>query len=317
MSYLTESKAILKDTGSTYFFLLKIMIPVVIIVKILEEYGAIEIIGQSLNPAMEVVGLPGEFGLVIATAMLVNIYGAIIVFFSLSLTHIYTDAQVTVLACMMLIAHTLPIEARIAQKAGVRLWFTLFLRISGAFLFGFILNLIFTNFGLFQNNNVLIWKPDYTDPTLTQWAMGQAGYFLMIFVIILSLMTFMRILKNTGALEKINSFFKPAVEFLGMSKNAAILPLIGMTLGLAYGGGLIVKEAKSKLISKKDVFLSLSFMGLSHSLIEDTILTFSIGASIFGILFGRVFFTIIVMIILVRVINRISKKKFEKYFMNS
>jgi hypothetical protein len=317
MSYLTEIKETLKDTGSTYFFLLKIMIPISIIVKILQEYGAIELIGKSLNPAMGIVGLPGEFGLVFATAMLVNIYGALIVFFTLSFNYTYTVAQVTILACMMLIAHTLPIEARIAQKAGVRLWFTLSFRILGAFLFGFILYLFLSTFHLFQNENVMLWKPGYTNPTLTQWAIGQVGYYVMIFLIILSLMTLLRILKNTGALEKINNFFKPGLESLGMSKNAAILPIIGMTLGLAYGGGAIVKEVKNKLISKRDVFLSLSFMDLSHSLIEDTLLTLSIGASIFAIFFGRIFFTIIVMVILVRVINRFSKKTFEKYFMNS
>lgn len=81
MSYSSEIKETLKDTGSTYFFLLKIMIPISIIVKILEEYSAIEIIGESLNPAMGIVGVPGEFGLVFATAMLVNIYGALVVFF--------------------------------------------------------------------------------------------------------------------------------------------------------------------------------------------------------------------------------------------
>ena len=103
-----------------------------IIVKILEYYGAIEIIGENLGPAMGVVGLPGEFGLVFATAMIANIYGALIVFFTLSLQYTYTVAQVTILACMMLIAHTLPVEGRIAQKAGVRLWYTLSLRILGA-----------------------------------------------------------------------------------------------------------------------------------------------------------------------------------------
>lgn len=316
MNLYQEIKETLKDTGSTYFFLLKIMIPISIVVKILEEYGAIEIIGEVLGPAMGTVGLPGEFGLVFATAMITNIYGALIVFFTLSLQYTYTVAQVTILACMMLIAHTLPVEARIAQKAGVRLWFTLTLRILGAFVFGVILHVIFSSFNLFQNENVLIWKPGYTNPTLVQWAIGQIGYYLMIFFIILSLMILIRILKNTGALEKLNNFLKPGLEFLGMSKNAAILPIIGITLGLAYGGGLIVKEAKSRLISKKDVFLSLSFMGLSHSLIEDTLLTLSIGASIFGILFGRVIFTIAVMFILIKVINHLSKKTFEKYFVN-
>ena len=139
----------------------------------------------------------------------------------------------------------------------------------------------------------------------------------MIFLIILSLMIFMRVLKNTGALDKMNNFLKPSMKFLGMSKNATILPIIGLTLGLAYGGGLIVKEAKSKLISKKDTFLSLSFMDLSHSLIEDTLLTLAIGASIFGILVGRLLFTILVMIIIVKIINLLSKKTFEKYLMNN
>ena len=316
MSLSTEIKETLKDTGSTYFFLLKIMIPISIIVKILEEFGLIEIIGENLSPVMGVVGLPGEFGLVIATAMITNLYGALVVFFTLSLQYSYNVAQVTILACMMLIAHTLPIEARIAQKAGVRLWYTLALRIFGAFAFGFILNIIFSNFNLFQSKNVLIWKPSYTDPTLAQWALGQIGYYFMIFLIILSLMILIRILKKTGALDRLNNFLKPGLRFLGMSKNAAILPIIGLTLGLAYGGGLIVKEAKSKLISKKDVFLSLSFMGLSHSLIEDTLIMLAIGASIFGILIGRIFFTIFVMIIIVKLINQLSKKTFEKYLMN-
>jgi len=316
MNLLIEIKETFKDTGSTYFFLLKIMIPISIIVKILEEYGAIEIIGENLTPAMGVVGLPGEFGLVIATAMITNIYGALVVFFTLSLQYTYNVAQVTILACIMLLAHTLPVEARIAQKAGVRLWFTLTLRILGAFAFGVILNLIFSTFNLFQNENVLLWKPEYTDPNLTQWAISQIVYYIMIFLIILGLMILMRILKKTGSLDRLNNFLKPGLKFLGMSKNAAILPIIGMTLGLAYGGGLIVKEAKSKLISKKDVFLSLSFMGLSHSLIEDTLLTLAIGASIFGILFSRVLFTIFVMIILVKCINFISKKSFEKYLLN-
>ena len=316
MSLSTEIKETLKETGATYFFLLKIMIPISIIVKILEEYGLIEIIGENLSPAMGVVGLPGEFGLVIATAMIANLYGALVVFFTLSLQYTYNVAQVTILACMMLIAHTLPIEVRIAQKAGVRLWYTLALRILGAFTFGFILNIIFSSFNLFQNENILIWKPSYTDPTLAQWALTQVGYYLMIFLIILGLMILIRVLKKTGALDRLNNFLKPGLNFLGMSKNAAILPIIGLTLGLAYGGGLIVKEAKSKLISKKDLFLSLSFMGLSHSLIEDTLITLAIGASIFGILIGRVLFTILIMFFIVQCINQLSKKTFNRYLLN-
>jgi hypothetical protein len=317
MNIKQELQEIFTDTGSTYVFLLKIMIPISIIVKILEETGTISLIGNQLNPTMSVVGLPGDFALVLATAMLVNIYGALIVFFQLSLINTYTVAQVTIVACMMLIAHTLPIEARIAQKAGVRLWWTLCLRIFGAFLFGIILNILFTAFSLFQNTNTVIWQPEYTESSIGQWIIGQIGYYIMIFLIIFSLMVLMKLLKKTDILTKLNTFFKPGLEFLGMSKQAAILPLIGMTLGLAYGGGLIVKEAASNNISNKDVFLSLSFMGLSHSLIEDTILTLSIGASICGIFFGRILFTIGIMICITRCIGFLSSTTFQKYFMNT
>jgi spore maturation protein SpmB len=317
MNIKKELQAIVHDTGSTYLFLLKIMIPISIVVKLLEETGAIYLIGNQLTPAMSIVGLPGDFALVLATAMLVNIYGALIVFFQLSLLNTYTVAQVTIVACMMLIAHTLPIEARIAQKAGVRLWWTLCLRILGAFLFGMILNLLFTSFSLFQETSTVIWRPEYTESSIVQWIIGQIGYYIMIFLIILSLMILMHILKKTEVLNKLNTFFKPGLEFLGMSKQAAMLPLIGMTLGLAYGGGLIVKEAASNNISSKDIFLSLSFMGLSHSLIEDTILTLSIGASIGGIFFGRILFTIGVMFCMARCIRVLSTTTFQKYFMNT
>ena len=316
MKIINEIKETLKDAGSTTLTLLKILIPVSIIVKILSELGAIEIIGNYLSHAMGIVGLPGEFGLVWATAMLTNIYGAIVVLFTLSLTSSYTVAQVTVLGVMMLLAHTLPVEARIAQKAGVKLWFTLSLRILGAIAFGYVLNIIFSSFELFQNKSYMIWQTDIINPTLAQWILDQIKYYLIIFFIILSLVTLMRILQKTGAIDRLNNFLKPGLEFLGMSKNAAPMTIIGMTLGLAYGGGLIIREAKSKALSKKDTFLSLSLMGLSHSLIEDTLLILSIGATIFAVLIGRVLFTIMIISILIKFINNLSKKTFEKYFVN-
>ena len=316
MSISSEIKDVFKEAGSTTFTLLKIMIPISIIVKILAYYGIIEVIGEYLSPVMNVIGLPGEFGLVWATAMITNIYGSLVVFFNLSLTNVYSVAQVTILACMILVAHTLPIEARIAQKAGVRLWFTLFFRIFFAFILGLILSIIFTTFGLFESENKILWQPGIENPTIYQWIIGELRNYLMIFLIILGLLLLMRLLKNTGAIERLNNSLKPGLRLMGMSKDAAPIAIIGTTLGLAYGGGLIIKESKSKILSKKDIFYSLSLMGLTHSIFEDTLLMLAIGASIFGVLFGRVLFTIIVMILLIKIMNHVSKKTFEKYFVN-
>ena len=313
MSLSYEIKNLFIDVCKTSFPLFKIIIPVSIIVKILSELGLIEVIGDNLSPIMGLIGLPGDFGIVWATTMITNIYGGMIAFFHLSLTNTYTVGQVTVLATMMLIAHTLPIEVRIAQKAGVRAWFTILFRISCAFIIGLILCFIFTNFNIFQYENNLLWQPRITNPTLIQWIIDQLRNYAMIFLIILGLMTLMHILKKTGIIQKLNDFMEPGLRLLGMSKNAAPITIIGMTLGLSYGGGLIIKESKEKLLSKKDVFLSLCLMGLSHSLIEDTLLMLAIGANLIGILCARILFTIMVIFILIKLIKKISKKSFEHF----
>ncbi len=47
----------------------------------------------------------------------------------------------------------------------------------------------------------------------------------------------------------------------GDSEQAAYVTMVGFTLGLTYGGGLIIKEAKSGTMSHRDVFFGLGFMG--------------------------------------------------------
>jgi spore maturation protein SpmB len=206
------------------------------------------------------------------------------------------------------------VEARITQKGGVRLWFMLLLRIGGAFLLGWIIHLLFSIFHLYTNKSTILWTPGFKDPRLLYWILGECKNYIMIFLIILGLLSLMYVLKKSGVINRLNSFLEPFLKFLGMSKNVAPLAIIGMTIGLAYGGGLILRETKSHHLTKKDTFLSLSMMGLSHSLIEDTLLLVTIGASLVGILVGRLLFTILIMMLLIQCINRLSQRIFNKYF---
>ncbi len=314
MSASSEIKNVFFDACKTSFTLFKIIIPVSIIVKILSDLGLVEVIGRNLSPVMGLVGLPGEFGIVWTTAMITNLYGGMIAFFHLSLENSYSVAQVTVLATMMLIAHTLPVEVRIAQKAGVRAWFTILFRIGCAFIIGVVLSFIFNKLNILQNENKIFWQPEISNPNLIQWIFDQLRNYAIIFLIIFALMILMHVLKKIGVMQKLNDLMEPGLRFLGMSKNAAPVTIIGMTLGLSYGGGLIIKEAKEKMLSKKDAFLSLCLMGLSHSLIEDTLLMIAIGANLIGILGARIIFTIVVMFVLIKLIKHISKNSFQKFF---
>jgi len=308
---------VFKDGISTTYTLLKIMIPVSIITKILEITGVINIIGSLLSPLMEIVNLPGEYGLVWATTMITNIYGGIIVFLSLFKNHPLSVAQVTILSSMMLIAHTFLIENTICKKAGIKFWVISFFRFTSAFILGFLLNNVYTLFSLHEKKaKVLFDSNSKTGETTIAWILNEIENYLYIFLVILSLLLIIYIFKKTGFINIFNKIFNPVLKLFGISKKATPLTVIGMTLGLAYGGGLIIKEANSGHLSKKDIFFSLIFLTLSHSLIEDTLLMLTIGASITGVLIGRLLFTLILVSLIVKIFQGVSEKSFHKYFLN-
>ena len=303
-----------KETYSTAFTLLKIMLPISIVIKILSELNLIDPLGYLLSPIMGLVGLPGDFGLVWAAGMM-NFYGSIPIFIALSKNNVYSVAQVTVLASMILISHALPIEVRIAQKAGVRAWFMASLRIFSALFLGWILNNIFTFFNIYQNGSTILWEQKASDPSLLSWFLNELWNYIIIFLMIFSLLALIKILTKVGVIDKLNNILKPTLKYIGMSENAALLTIIGATLGISYGGGLIIKEAKGNILTKKDIFLSLCFMGLAHGLVEDSLVMTSLGASLIWISIGRIIFTFIVMTIIIRIITRMTTRTFERYFL--
>lgn len=304
---------LLRDAVQISYELFKIMVPLVLIVKILKELGMVEILARWLSPVMEVVGLPGSSGLVWATTLVTNIYAGMIVFVSLASEHPLTVAQTTVLASMMLIAHGLPVELRIAQKAGARLAAMGMVRVGGAFLFGFILNQVYALGNWLQQANTLAWAPPVQDPSYVAWAVGELRNLAMIFVIILCLLAVLRILGKLGITRLITKCMQPVLRLLGIGEEASTITIVGMTLGLAYGGGLIIREAQSGRLGKKDVLYSLALMGLSHSLIEDTLLLMVLGASLSGIFWGRIVFSLLCVYLMVKIVSRFPESVLERW----
>jgi len=130
--------------------LYKILIPFVFIIKILEISGAIEFTAKILEPLMSLVGLTPELGLVFVTAFLINIYAALVLFVNILPGLDVSVAEITILTTMILVAHNLPIECTICKAAGISVIYTASLRLISAFVLGFILKLIYFNFGFFN-----------------------------------------------------------------------------------------------------------------------------------------------------------------------
>lgn len=312
MTIVHEAKDILWRSGRISLELYKIMIPIIIAVKILQELGLIAWLALPLAPVMHLVGLPGEMGLVWATALVNNIYGSMIVFVSLAGQHDLTVAQVTVLGVMILIAHGLPVELQIVRKSGPRMGFQALLRIGGALLLGWMLSKLYAWGGWLQEPNVILWQPEPESEGLLAWGLGQAQNLAMVFVIILALTLIMRVFTAIGLTGLCVRLLAPVLRLLGIGPAAGTLTIVGMVMGLAYGGGMIMHEAHSGKVGSKDIFSSLSLMGLSHSVFEDTLLMIVIGGHVSGLLWARIIFTLVVIALLVRVVAWLGDEFFYR-----
>ena len=296
--------------------MLKILIPVSIGVKILQETGAMYYIGIALAPLMKLVGLPGEMGLVWGTGMITNLFGGILAYMNLAPYYHLDVAQTTVLCLMMLVAHTFPIELQITKKAGVKFITMLLFRFGFAFLMGFILNLIYNGFSVLTEPAVITWKQEVVlDPTWQQWALGELKNYATIMLFIFSLLFLIKILKAIGVIDWITKGLSPLLRMMGIGAEVTTIAIIGLTLGVVYGGVLIINESKNKNINKRDIFYCLALMGLCHSLIEDTILMMALGGHYTGMLIFRLITSFLIIWAIVKYTKRLSDKSFAKYFL--
>lgn len=315
MTKLIEiTKELVRDAVTASFELFKIMIPILILVKALQEMGLIKYVAMPLEPFMGLLGLPAEMGLVWASALINNIYTGMIVLSTLSGDMALTTAQATVLAMLMLVGHGLPVECAIARKSGARFLVQVLIRMVGAFIFAWVMHMIYTATGTLQEPATMIFTPDSTtDPSLAAWAISQGKNLLSIVVIIFGLLVMMRLLHAIKAIDLMNKILRPILSLIGIGPKASAITVIGLTMGLSYGGGLIINEAKNGSVGKEDIFYSLTLMGLCHSLIEDTLLLMLIGGHVSGIFWGRLILAIIAMAGIVQLVRRLPNRVQTSY----
>ena len=286
--------------------LYKVMIPVILVIKLLEELDLIRYAAWPLSPVMRLAGLPVEMGLVWAFAIISNLYSGIIVYAALAPNMtVLSTAQVTVLATMMLVAHNIPVECRIVKMAGVSFLGQAAIRILGGAAFGILLHAAFSGLNILQSPSIMLVAPSPQSHSLWIWALGQAKTLAMVFVVITCLLALMRLLNLLRVTDLFIFLLKPVLRLLGIGKSAATVTIIGLTMGLTYGGGLIVHEVRNGRVDKADLFPSLTLMGMSHALIEDTLLMALIGANLLGTFWLRLILSLLAVAIMTRVMARV------------
>ena len=77
---MNKIKELSKSSLEITYELFIIMIPTLIVVKILDELGFVQILNNFFAPLMFIIGLPEQMSLVFTTSMLTSPYAGLIVF---------------------------------------------------------------------------------------------------------------------------------------------------------------------------------------------------------------------------------------------
>ena len=89
--------------------------------------------------------------------------------------------------------------------------------------------------------------------------------------------------------------------------------VVGLTLGLGFGGGLMIKDVKQGIVAPRSAVGALIFINLFHSLIEDTTILLLIGPSLFTILVIRGLFVFALTFLLIKIFDNLPIDAYDRF----
>jgi spore maturation protein SpmB len=273
-----------KKALSTVLFLLKIMVPTSLAVALLGWSGLLGYIASFLAPLMRLIGLPGEAALVFISGALLNIYSAIAVMGTLSLTL----KHATILAIMSLTAHNLIVETTVMKSLGSSALKMTLLRIGAAIFAAFIYNLILPArlAGITFSAGVAAEKLAFL-PMLVGWAVSTVKLVGKVILYVLAIMEIQSVFREFRIMDFLSRILAPFMKIFGLPADSSFLWIVINIVGYSYGAGIIKSEYETGKLKQKDGDLFNHHASICHSLLEDTLLYAGISIPIFWLVVPR------------------------------
>jgi len=108
---------------------------------------------------------------------------------------------------------------------------------------------------------------------------GGARIAVLVPAIIIPLMIVLALLTDSRLLDRGVDYIQPVMQRLNLSSRAAFPLLAGFFLGIVFGSGVIISFANDGTLTKRDLILVLVFLGICHSIVEDTLIFAALGAN--------------------------------------
>jgi len=275
---------------SICLWLLKVMLPISLAVRVLQYVGVIDWLAGYLSPVFSYIGLSGDSAFVFLTSIFLPLYPTIAVMTTLTLTL----REATILAVMCLVSHNLPVECSVAHKTGSRFGEVVAFRIAMSFVAAVALNWLLPqsdapfSFLASGTAEVTSWGM-----LLMQWLTSSLSLIVTIVLIVTALMVLQRVLEEFGWMHRIAHSLSPLMRLFGLPSGCSLLWLTGNVVGMAYGAAIMIDEVEEGRLTREEANLVNHHLGVSHSLLEDTMLFVAMGISFWWICLTRLMLAMI------------------------
>jgi len=277
--------------------ILKLIIPLFILAEILLYLDVLQYVAFIFEPITDILDLPKEASIGIATAMFFNIYAGLAFLAPLDLN----PYEWTVLGLFLGVAHSMVIENTVMKKMGIPYLYSWALRIVMAFVAILPLQLIPKEY--FQPTGEVVetiqHKVYESFPEMLWQSLQDATILsLKVIFIVTAIIFVMDYIKSRDFMQRYQG-----------STNRVVSIVAGLLLGITYGAGIIISEVEKGTLTKIDILYIATFLMICHSVIEDVLLFVIFGANGWIILTIRVILAIVVSWFLVFLVRRLSFSK--------
>ena len=262
-----------------YVWMLKILVPVSLATALLDYSGWIGRLDFLIEPAMGLIGLPPAAALPILIGALAGVYACIAAMSVLPFTH----DQMTLITIFVLIAHNLPQEGLIQARSGIGFVKTTLVRLAAAFL-----SCMAAGWFLGPGEGMELAAPAAGLPAAASlgqfarvWLADTFRLCLKILPIILAVMVLIELMKAFDLVDGCVRLLGPVLKLMGLDRQTGVLWLTGALFGLAYGGAVIVEQARELKLDPREIEKLQLSIGINHSMIEDPLLFMSLGLGAF------------------------------------
>ncbi|AJD92090.1 membrane protein [Jeotgalibacillus malaysiensis] len=298
----------LKAGLNTTWTLGKIIFPITFIITVLQFTPVLPFITELIAPFMGLFGLSGEAAVPLVLGNLLNLYAGIAGILSLEMT----VKEVFIIAVMLSFSHNLLIETGVALKVGVKLWVILLVRLGLAFTSAIVINLVWSGGGeIAQYGMVPVSEPDVSGwGSILLLGLEKAAFGVMqLALIVIPLMIVIQIMRDLKWLDVFSRWMAPVTRGLGMKENTSMTLVAGLTIGLAYGAGVMIKAVQEDGVSRKDATLAFIFLVACHAIVEDTLIFIPLGIPILPLLLIRLTTAVLLTISVAAIWNRAERRE--------